>query len=163
MGYGQYFSSQINPFVPNAPFLYPLKTSENLRVFWCFDVFRVLEKGCIGNEWVNETVSPSLKISPAQFDLESECVCLCHVNMHWLKFLKYSILSEFCNSGLVLFFVLALKILSWIFTKWLLLLEIKNNIKTFSNFLLDWPNVFMVYRPWILCSSGSMFMPWLRS
>ena len=23
----------INPFVPNAPFLYPLKTSENLTVF----------------------------------------------------------------------------------------------------------------------------------
>ena len=23
----------INPFVPNAPFLYPLKTSENLKVF----------------------------------------------------------------------------------------------------------------------------------
>ena len=32
-----------NPFVPNAPFLYPLKTSENLQGF---------EKGCIGNEWV---------------------------------------------------------------------------------------------------------------
>ena len=25
--------SKINPFVPNAPFLYPLKTSENLTVF----------------------------------------------------------------------------------------------------------------------------------
>ena len=25
-----------NPFVPNAPFLYPLKTSENRKVFWCF-------------------------------------------------------------------------------------------------------------------------------
>ena len=23
----------INPFIPNTPFLYPLKTSENLRVF----------------------------------------------------------------------------------------------------------------------------------
>ena len=23
----------VNPFVPNAPFLYPLKTSENLMVF----------------------------------------------------------------------------------------------------------------------------------
>ena len=39
----------INPFVPNAPFLYPLKTSENLTVFWCF---QEVEKGCIGNEWV---------------------------------------------------------------------------------------------------------------
>ena len=24
------------PFVPNAPFLYPLKISENRKVFWCF-------------------------------------------------------------------------------------------------------------------------------
>ena len=27
------FHTIINPFVPNAPFLYPLKTSENLKVF----------------------------------------------------------------------------------------------------------------------------------
>ena len=39
-----------NPFVPNASFLYPLKTEENLTVFWCF---QGVEKGCIGNEWVN--------------------------------------------------------------------------------------------------------------
>ena len=26
----------INPFVLNSPFLYPLKTSGNLTVFWCF-------------------------------------------------------------------------------------------------------------------------------
>ena len=26
----------INPFVFNAPFLYPLKTSENLKFLWCF-------------------------------------------------------------------------------------------------------------------------------
>ena len=31
-----------NPFVPNAPFLYRLKTSENLRVFW---YFQGVEKG----------------------------------------------------------------------------------------------------------------------
>ena len=40
----------VNPFVPIAPFLYPLKTSENRKVFWCF---QGVEKGCIGNEWVN--------------------------------------------------------------------------------------------------------------
>ena len=39
----------VNPFVPNAPFLYPLKTSENRKVFWCF---QGVEKGCIENEWV---------------------------------------------------------------------------------------------------------------
>ena len=31
----------INSFVHNAPFLYPLKTSENLNVFWYF-------KGALG-------------------------------------------------------------------------------------------------------------------
>ena len=39
----------INPFVPNAPLLHPLKTSENRKVFWCF---QGVEKGCIGNEWI---------------------------------------------------------------------------------------------------------------
>ena len=38
-----------NPFVPNETFLYPLKTSENLTVFWCF---QGVEKICIGREWV---------------------------------------------------------------------------------------------------------------
>ena len=41
----------INPFVPNALFLYPLKTSENLTVFWG------VEKGCIGNKWVKSSLS----------------------------------------------------------------------------------------------------------
>ena len=40
----------VNPVVPNAPFLYPLKTSENLTVFWRF---QRVEKGWIGKEWVN--------------------------------------------------------------------------------------------------------------
>ena len=35
-------SVYFNPFVPNAPFLYPLKIC-----------FQGVEKGCIGNEWVN--------------------------------------------------------------------------------------------------------------
>ena len=35
----------VNPFVPNALFLYSLKTSENHR-------FPGVEKGCIGNELV---------------------------------------------------------------------------------------------------------------
>ena len=33
----------VNPFVPNASFLYSLKTSENRQG---------VEKGCIGNEWL---------------------------------------------------------------------------------------------------------------
>ena len=42
-----------NPFVPNAPFFYPLKTSEYRKVFWRF---QGVEKGCIGNEWVNKLI-----------------------------------------------------------------------------------------------------------
>ena len=42
----------VNSFDPNAPFLYPLKTSENLQVF----CFQRLGKACIGNEWVNNTI-----------------------------------------------------------------------------------------------------------
>ena len=47
-----YFHSLLffNSFIPNASFLNPLKTSENLTVFWCF---QAVEKGCIGNKWVN--------------------------------------------------------------------------------------------------------------
>ena len=41
------------PFVPNAPFLYPLKISENLAVFCCC---QGVEKGCIGNNWVNSVI-----------------------------------------------------------------------------------------------------------
>ena len=38
----------INPFIPNATFPYPLKTSEYVKVFWCF---QRVEKGSNGNEW----------------------------------------------------------------------------------------------------------------
>ena len=41
----------INPFVPSAPSLHPLKTSENRKVFWCF---QGVEEGCIENEWVKQ-------------------------------------------------------------------------------------------------------------
>ena len=40
----------IKLFVPNALFLYPLKTSENRKVLWCF---QGVQKGYIGNKWVN--------------------------------------------------------------------------------------------------------------
>ena len=43
----------INPFFPNASFLYPVKTSENRKVSWCF---QGEEKECIGNEWVKDPV-----------------------------------------------------------------------------------------------------------
>ena len=40
-----------NPFVPNASFIYLLKTSENHRTVFCF---QEVEKGYIGNEWVKK-------------------------------------------------------------------------------------------------------------
>ena len=48
------FSGNINPFVPNGPFLYLLKTSENR-----FLMFSEVEKGCIWNKWVNLTITKS--------------------------------------------------------------------------------------------------------
>ena len=46
-------------FVPNAPFLYPLNTSENRKVFWCF---QGVEKECSGNKWVNRALF-AMKVS----------------------------------------------------------------------------------------------------
>ena len=45
------FQSSVNPFFPNAPFLYPPKASENHKIFWCF---QGIGKGFIGNKWVNQ-------------------------------------------------------------------------------------------------------------
>ena len=42
--------TRLNSFIPNAPFLYPLKTSEKWKVFYCF---QGVEKWCIGKKWVN--------------------------------------------------------------------------------------------------------------
>ena len=47
------YSLKLNPYVFNAPFLYPLKTSENRKVFLCFQ--GVEKKGYIGDEWVYNT------------------------------------------------------------------------------------------------------------
>ena len=43
------FKIPINPFGPNAPFLHPLKTSENHTVF----CFQGVGNGCFENEWIN--------------------------------------------------------------------------------------------------------------
>ena len=48
----QNFQSVVyDPFVPCAPFLYPLKASENLTVFWCF---QGVEKRSISEAWVKD-------------------------------------------------------------------------------------------------------------
>ena len=68
----------INSFGPNAPFLYPLKTSKNLKVF----CFQGVEEGCIGNKWVKKYRSsrqysqprnPASKTLPYQSQTFSQC------------------------------------------------------------------------------------------
>ena len=56
----------LNPFVPNAHFLYPLKASENLMVFWCF---QGVQKGCIGNKRVKIVANGTTKCSRSTIDL----------------------------------------------------------------------------------------------
>ena len=51
-----------NPFIPNAPFFYPLKTSENLTVFWCLMKYK---KGALGKNCLNLIV----------FYLTLRCLC----------------------------------------------------------------------------------------
>ena len=66
---GQNCVNVINPFVHNAPFLYLLKT-ENRKVFWCF---QGVEKGCIGNEWVNVDNRKSFPAYSIFRDLNGTC------------------------------------------------------------------------------------------
>ena len=68
--------SFLNPFAPDAPFLYPLETSENLRVFWSF---QGAEKGCFRNEWVNKPLTNLLMVFTRKREwltFKSSCVCL---------------------------------------------------------------------------------------
>ena len=58
----------IKSFVPNAPFLYSLKTSENLRVFWRF---QGVEEGCIGNEWVKSIHNQGYRKRPLTWNCGS--------------------------------------------------------------------------------------------
>ena len=44
------FGDSFNPFVPNVPFLYPLKISEDFTDF----CFQEVEERCIGNKWVHK-------------------------------------------------------------------------------------------------------------
>ena len=69
----------LNPLLPNAPFPYPLKTSENFTVFQCF---QGVEKGCIGNEWVK---NPFLPYTSFPYPMEtSENIEIYHGNK-WVK------------------------------------------------------------------------------
>ena len=82
----------LDPFVPNAPFLYPLKTSENRKVFWCF---QGVEKVCIGNKWVKE--SGNQKFSDVFREYKKRPVAsnglmqwkTWNTSKHWNKGIKY--------------------------------------------------------------------------
>ena len=55
----------IDLFFSSEPSVYPLKTLENLTVFWCF---QGVDKGCIGNEWVKHKIALNpLSANPAKW------------------------------------------------------------------------------------------------
>ena len=77
------------PFVPNAPFLYPLKISENLPVFWCL---QGIEKGCLCNEWVKRMSQAigllSFSICFSYFFLlflATPCLVVAFSSLHWVN------------------------------------------------------------------------------
>ena len=58
----QYSPFSINPFVPNAPFLYLLKTTENRNVFLRFsDFFRGKRKVALGANSLKEQLCSSVR------------------------------------------------------------------------------------------------------
>ena len=89
----------VNPFVPNAPFLYLLKISKNLTVFWCF---QGVEKGCIGNKWVKGALSKIVK------DWKPLTIFTC-LTEFWIRLQEYVLLGRFCVTKKTTFTVLWLK------------------------------------------------------
>ena len=87
---------QLNPFLPNTPFLYPLKTSENRKVFWCF---QEVGKACIGNKWVKAFKSCLWRNETSRLD-EWVVRILCSVNFKclWLVVEHYVVLTSFGQS-----------------------------------------------------------------
>ena len=83
----KYVNENINPFVPNASFIYSLKTSQTRKVFW---YFHWLKKGCIGSECVD-----------IEFHVHSQTVANTSNNYFGCKeqnlsqFLVHSLLLEF--------------------------------------------------------------------
>ena len=53
----------------NAAFYYPVKASENCKVFW---YFHAVEKGCIGSKWVNAIVAHQSTVSDLMILLSVE-------------------------------------------------------------------------------------------
>ena len=85
-----YLGIAFNPFVPNAPFLYLTKTSENLTVFWCF---QGAEKWCIGNKWVKNEY---LWVFRSYFDYIASHVYIKKEKRSWLLswIVRLSVISK---------------------------------------------------------------------
>ena len=76
------FFSVLDPFVPNTPFLYPLKTSENRKVFRCF---QGAEKGCIVNKWIQCQFSLLVTTHPFYFNAHNELEFLRNISTKRVK------------------------------------------------------------------------------
>ena len=83
-------------------FLYPMKTLENLTVFW---YFQGEEKGCIGNEWVKNKdllLMPFMKFSiifrTSIFQITLERVVHCSFSWYTLRMYDVST-TKFCEAS----------------------------------------------------------------
>ena len=88
-----------NLFVPDTPFLYPLKTSENLKVFW---YFQGVKKGCIGDEWVkffNEVFCSTILWVWKKGTVINITPYLQHLNLQEAKVLRCKYLEDFLWYG----------------------------------------------------------------
>ena len=83
--------SKINPFVHNAPFLYPLKTSENRYVFWCF---QGVEKERIGNKWFKDSIIEALREENSKLHQKTGKL------ENWISVLKTDLKKQYnrCNN-----------------------------------------------------------------
>ena len=86
-----------NPFVPSAPFLYPLKTSENRKVF----CFLGAKEGCIGNKWLNKTSQIQFLVTQLTQNIQFSYINTFHISIQrflgcfWQDFRKQH--SEYCT------------------------------------------------------------------
>ena len=80
----------LNPFVPNEPFLYPLKTLESHKVFWCL---QGLDKGCMGmNGLTPAAVCYAVKFSFFRI-ASATALCIQRNIQDPIKYLWYSLVT----------------------------------------------------------------------
>ena len=159
--------NRINPFVPTAPFLYSLKASENLKVFWCF---KGVEKGALGTDglifydflvFIENIIGRALTFRPALWELF----------LMWVWNHKYPGISTLLQilNAINLIFIRPLSILiKWL--SWSYYLESfvlpQNLLKCMIWCLLDWcqsgpmKSVLLVIIGWVVMqfSQKSIFL-----